>query len=132
MAPRGSLVVDICSECQGTWVDRGEVELSDEGEWAEAGEGSALPGQAGQSALICPRCDVPLTAITPRDQQELILDRCPECAGLWLDAGELGKLQDRSAGMDGAGGEGQAPAERPPDWSWLRWTLHRLGHHRHH
>jgi Zn-finger nucleic acid-binding protein len=45
---------------------------------------------------VCPRC--PDLFIKPRLAGRLMLDRCPECGGLWFDGGELaGLLRSRSA-----------------------------------
>ena len=38
------------------------------------------------SALKCPRCNAPLTE---REFQNVKLDSCTRCKGVWFDAGEL-------------------------------------------
>ncbi len=43
-------------------------------------------------ALNCPRCHIPLVEITYADVK---IDRCTNCKGLWLDAGELEQLTTR-------------------------------------
>ncbi len=37
----------------------------------------------------CPICNVEMKKI---ERHEVILDRCPNCLGLWFDKGELDKL----------------------------------------
>ncbi len=44
--------------------------------------------------MNCPQCNVTLL-ITER--QEVEIDYCPQCRGVWLDRGELDKLLQRSA-----------------------------------
>lgn len=45
-------------------------------------------------ALLCPRCkDVSLEEL---DFEEVVIDRCPRCAGLWFDNDEIGELVGRS------------------------------------
>jgi ribosomal protein L37AE/L43A len=45
--------------------------------------------EAAASALQCPRCDGTLDEITFEDVQ---IDRCNKCGGVWLDSGELESL----------------------------------------
>ncbi|MFN3192360.1 MAG: zf-TFIIB domain-containing protein [Aureliella sp.] len=44
--------------------------------------------------MDCPTCDAKLS-ITHRENIEI--DYCPECRGIWLDRGELDKLIERSS-----------------------------------
>ena len=47
---------------------------------------------------VCPKCDVELFLLK---FQELAVDYCQQCRGLWLDAGELQALLERTgAGAD--------------------------------
>ena len=46
--------------------------------------------------LICPRCDIALEEITLEMEQDLDLERCPECQGLFFDPGELEFMLDQS------------------------------------
>lgn len=45
--------------------------------------------------LQCPRCDGKLAEITLEDVK---VDRCNSCQGIWLDAGELESLTKREGG----------------------------------
>ena len=45
--------------------------------------------------MNCPKCQV---AMREREKDDLIIDVCPECRGVWLDAGELEKLSVRERG----------------------------------
>ena len=47
----------------------------------------------GNVMLLCPACMVELR-ITER--QDIEIDYCPQCRGIWLDRGELDKIIDRS------------------------------------
>lgn len=44
--------------------------------------------------MKCPNCNVNLM-ITDRNNIEI--DYCPDCRGIWLDRGELDKIIDRSS-----------------------------------
>ena len=48
--------------------------------------------------MLCPLCR---TDLMMTDRQGVEVDYCPKCRGVWLDRGELDKIIERSAGMDG-------------------------------
>src|SRR5262245_51602034 len=43
---------------------------------------------AGLSTMNCPRCDGSLKEI---NYDEILIDTCEKCGGIWLDSGELEK-----------------------------------------
>ena len=45
--------------------------------------------QRQEKLLNCPRC---ATAMKKLKKGDVVLDVCPACKGLWLDAGEVEKL----------------------------------------
>ncbi|MDQ3687035.1 MAG: zf-TFIIB domain-containing protein [Acidobacteriota bacterium] len=59
---------------------------------SEAGQEQSEAPDAATTALTCPRCHVPLIEITYADVK---IDRCNNCKGWWLDAGELEQLTTR-------------------------------------
>ena len=50
---------------------------------------------AGTSSMKCPRCDGTLNAMSVEDVE---IDTCDKCGGVWLDSGELERLTKRDAG----------------------------------
>jgi Zn-finger nucleic acid-binding protein len=42
-----------------------------------------------EGGRICPACGATLVNL---DRDGILIDRCPECRGVWLDRGELEKL----------------------------------------
>ena len=44
------------------------------------------------AALSCPRCAKPLAAVS---YQDVTVDQCPACGGVWFDRGELEALAPR-------------------------------------
>ena len=44
--------------------------------------------------MQCPVCAVPLTM---SERQNVEIDYCPQCRGVWLDRGELDKIIERAA-----------------------------------
>ena len=44
---------------------------------------------AGTSSMRCPRCNA---ALAETKFEEVSIDRCDNCGGIWLDSGELAQL----------------------------------------
>ncbi|HEV2835520.1 MAG TPA: zf-TFIIB domain-containing protein [Pyrinomonadaceae bacterium] len=47
---------------------------------------------AGTSSMKCPRCDGSLKEV---QLEEVMIDRCDNCGGVWLDSGELEQLTSK-------------------------------------
>jgi ribosomal protein L37AE/L43A len=47
---------------------------------------------AREAAIHCPKCDGRLAEMKVED---VVIDRCEKCKGVWLDAGELERLTTR-------------------------------------
>jgi len=45
----------------------------------------------GEELLLCPRCKDYMKKLKKND---VIIDVCKKCGGMWVDAGELEKLAD--------------------------------------
>lgn len=43
----------------------------------------------GEKLLICPRCSIKMEKLK---KQDVIIDICSKCGGMWLDKGETEKL----------------------------------------
>ena len=50
---------------------------------------------AGTSSMVCPRCGGQLTE---SKIDEVTIDTCDKCGGVWLDSGELEQLTKREGG----------------------------------
>lgn len=96
------IVVDVCDGgCGGIWFDRFELQKVDE---ARESVGEKLLDVKIDPATVvdterrrsCPRCD---NLIMMRHfftmQRQIEVDTCPGCAGVWLDAHELGAVRDQ-------------------------------------
>lgn len=100
--------VDLCSACGGIWLDRGElVKLK-----IMAGRRTLktlqkprelvrkVPPTSGRVRLPCPVCD---GTLSPLYVNEVAVDICGSCRGLWLDNGELDPVIDAMGeGLDDA------------------------------
>lgn len=61
------------------------------------------------------RCPVDNETLVMADRGGVEIDYCPKCRGVWLDRGELDKIIDRAAGVDGASApRAAAPAQAQP------------------
>jgi Zn-finger nucleic acid-binding protein len=83
-----------CPSCQGTWLPRSAFKSAVEHEDAEAGwlafelwrDAARFRGLAGD--LACPRCRKTMVRLAYGDV-DVLLDVCPDCQAVWLDAREL-------------------------------------------
>ncbi|MBI4239183.1 MAG: zf-TFIIB domain-containing protein [Deltaproteobacteria bacterium] len=101
---------DYCYECQGLWLDAGELEslLTATGAGIDDPllHAHELPATKPRGRKrLCPRCDQRLLPIQPTaaDGRHVTLDRCPHGHGLWFDAGELTQLLALFPETSGAG-----------------------------
>ena len=49
-----------------------------------------------QSEVAAMQCPVCRTGLAMSERQEIEIDYCPQCRGVWLDRGELDKIIERS------------------------------------
>ena len=100
----GSLVVDVCQGgCGGIWFDAFELQKVDE-ESERAGE-PLLHIRRNERLSVdqtrkreCPRCaGVKLHRHFFSAKRRVEVDQCPNCAGYWLDAGELALVRAEKA-----------------------------------
>ncbi len=96
----GDVQVDICKNgCGGIWFDNFELKKFDEPHESE-GE-SLLEIERDENLVIdrtkrfnCPKCDnIVMMRHFFSVKKEVQVDECPGCGGIWLDAGELGKIR---------------------------------------
>ena len=117
----GALTVDICQGgCGGIWFDAFELKKVDEAHEA-AGE-HLVNIQRGPVRRLdasrkraCPRCHgVKLKRHLFSPKSSVEVDHCPNCAGYWLDAGELEKIRSEEKAAPAtakSAQEGQMPME---------------------
>ena len=61
--------------------------------------------------MKCPVC--PDATLVMMDRQNVEIDYCPQCRGVWLDRGELDKLMDLAQRQQPAQAPAPAPAPAP-------------------
>jgi uncharacterized protein len=96
----GSLETDICHSCAGIWFDRFELSKVDE---AHELLGEFLLDELAthnrilvttSPRLQCPKDkDVVMMRRSFSPTQPIMIDECPACGGVWLDADELSAIR---------------------------------------
>jgi Zn-finger nucleic acid-binding protein len=133
--------VDVCANCRGMWLDRGELEKlvvhvrngerknDPAAQYTEASAGIArrtgwpATGTPRDGILRCPRCATPLNGAC---QDGVRLDACGGCHGGWLDRGELERIKRRRWGLQHDGARDGEDAGKS-----IRW-VHPVRHPRRH
>lgn len=84
--------VDYCTECEGIWLDAGELELlTGDAAGAEALLESFQTAETGEKKRKCPICLRKMDKVLVGGEGESpeLIDRCGHNHGLWFDRGEL-------------------------------------------
>ena len=97
------LKVDTCQSCFGVWLDEGEIahivytkqkgispELVKE---VVSNSFFGIPASESETILNCPKCNNEMTPINYDISSGVIIDRCANGHGFWLDKHELEKVQ---------------------------------------
>ena len=72
-------------------------------------------------------CPVDKTTLVMSERQNIEIDYCPTCRGVWLDRGELDKIIERSADT----APQQAPAQPAPQANYQDRGYRDQGYHGH-
>ncbi len=92
--PGRKVMIDACPKCNGIWLDKGELKQVI-GDRKLADYLTKDIGTKTESPLVCPRCG---GLMDYEHAEDVEVDVCLDCRGVWLDAGELSELQDVSDG----------------------------------
>jgi Zn-finger nucleic acid-binding protein len=85
------LMVDQCPECLGVWLDANVLSsLKKQGNFyiKEIDKGLKKDIKINNDR-VCPRCNIKLVPVKPEGFENIIIDSCKNCKGVWLDRGEL-------------------------------------------
>lgn len=82
----------VCEKCSGLWLEHGQLdkmafEVQGDIEYCSKDE-----VKDAQETKNCPHCNVHLHKVKFLGENDIILDRCENCAGFWLDGGQLDKI----------------------------------------
>ena len=95
--------LDVCDEgCGGIWFDQFEFKKFDEAKEPDAETLLNLKItkklSAGNTQYKCPKClDITMLRHYSSAKKKVTLDECGNCAGIWLDAGELHEIREEFA-----------------------------------
>ncbi len=108
-----SVLVDVCEGgCGGIWFDAFELSKVDDQD--EQAAEALLNIHRDERLMVdharkreCPRCDgIKLKRHFFSARRQVQVDQCPNCAGYWLDAGELEKVRaERAESAERAGSD---------------------------
>ena len=93
----GSVKVNVCSQCRGSWFDKGELrQAKDQADpdlnWMDFDLWKHEDRfHVDLKPLKCPRCEVEMMAVE-YDRTGVEINPCPKCRGVWLQAGEFEKI----------------------------------------
>jgi len=85
-----------CTQCEGSWLSADAMvsieQIAEPTMWETR---DLLPEQIQLAGLYCPSCvEHPLlNKEEHRRDHHVIIDRCTQCGGVWLDAGEIQSIQ---------------------------------------
>lgn len=103
------ITVDVCPQCSGEYLDKGELKRLTGDRDLHALLTKHL-GVDADSDLVCPSCGGIMDAeyLEVDKDTEVEVEVCLDCKGLWLDDGELAKLQDAETDFSKLSPEKQA------------------------
>ncbi len=80
----------VCAHCGSLWLDAGELDKMAADVEGSIEYSSAEPAEQPERPRTCPRCEgVGLEKVRFLGAGDIVLDRCPNCEGFWLDGPEL-------------------------------------------
>lgn len=88
--------IDCCSSCNGIWLDKGELATI-------AQTKTDIPASAQfkkPTEFPCPRCGTKLSEQPYSSDGDLLVDSCTGCSGVYLDKGELEKIESLAKQID--------------------------------
>ena len=107
-----NIEIDECTDCHGTWLDKGELESIQstvDRDYRQAlaqyedpvSEAIEAAKQERRDPARCPKCGTAMDVRPYGMGSQITIDVCPGDCGVWLDVGELAALEkffERSQG----------------------------------
>lgn len=88
-----------CASCGGRFLSQVQLKLIEETVEPRLLEIRHIPPAPNQNIVLdCPACAThpAMDKFEHHRDKKVILDRCPECQGIWLDGGELKAIREES------------------------------------
>ena len=88
--------VDCCPQCRGIWFDQDELPhfLGLTRSELRSLQSGKLDEQLNRKQGRCPRDESQLLRVYSPRNTDVVIDSCVTCNGIWLDDGELKKLNE--------------------------------------
>ena len=82
---------DFCQNCEGIWLDAGELELflEDSKDKDELLNSFSVAKKNREKKVRCPICNKKMNKTLVSSDKDIILDECKNGHGLWFDKGEI-------------------------------------------
>jgi Zn-finger nucleic acid-binding protein len=82
---------DFCPNCEGIWLDSGELELflEDSSDKTELLNSFSKTTKSREKKIKCPICNKKMDKTLVSDDKDIVLDECKNGHGLWFDKGEI-------------------------------------------
>jgi len=98
----GDVTVDVCDDgCGGIWFDHFELRKLDEQRESAGEQLLEIPRDPDarvdpSKRYVCPKCTDGVVMMRHfwSVKRAVTIDECPECGGVFLDAGELGRIRE--------------------------------------
>ncbi len=86
--------IDYCPQCDGIWLDAGELELllEDTEEKNKLLASFKLSPENKEIRRRCPICSKKMNKVFVGNGEKILIDKCRKDHGLWFDKGELHNL----------------------------------------
>ena len=103
--------IETCPACGGDWLDSGELgSIVKARQQRFSKEEAVAVAQAAKITgtkitmldrhLTCPKCGGATHPVNYGDDTGLIIDECANCNGMWLERGEIDKIEELVQGWD--------------------------------
>ena len=93
---QGDITLESCERCHGQWLEPDDLKAIIEGTvLLETGPAvrTGIDLTDVQEDASCPHCGVAMQPFNYAGDSGVILDKCADCGGIWLDGGELEKVR---------------------------------------
>ncbi len=92
---QGDITLESCERCHGQWMEPDDLKAIIEAT-VILETGPAVRTGIDLTDVVedapCPRCGVAMRPFNYAGDSGVVLDKCPNCGGLWLDDGDLERV----------------------------------------
>ncbi|MGE5472902.1 MAG: zf-TFIIB domain-containing protein [Ignavibacteriales bacterium] len=105
-----NIKIEVCPSCDGIWLDKFEItkilhcdfDSIKTSEISKALEKDKDVSNSKTESIKCPVCSLPMTNTNYLFNDNIKIDMCSECYGIWLDDGELKEIINYAKNKSGS------------------------------